>query len=168
VSSFKPGDVCVATVRGVPKVRVFHYEYDGVRGWCSDEQVEGETDHAEYVVTDIRPLVVLDFGQWFPEYVAKFPAWLRSKGADAPSGSLLSYLADQLEQQTKPPRIPEPGLWGVVGADWESPGITGIPRAEWMRVKGNLWHSCISPVAVKWDDLIDPTLVRPGIEDGAS
>ena len=59
--------------------------------------------------------------------------------------------------------LPEPGLWGVVEASWDSRQPAGIPRAEWVRTKGNEWRSCISNVAVRWDDLIDPTLIREGV-----
>lgn len=84
---------------------------------------------------------------------------LRSKGGTIAR----NWVADQIEAQIKPPRIPEPGLWGVVEADWKSPGITGIPRAEWVRVKGNRWRSAISAVEVPWSELVNPELIRPGV-----
>lgn len=74
-----------------------------------------------------------------------------------------------MSAQTKPPRIPEPGLWGVVEAGHEHldgrrskfvrVATTGI--AQWVERGAEAdWST--------WDRLIDPTLVRPGIEDGAS
>ena len=111
MSDYEPGTVAVATVRGVPDVRVMRREDH----WASVTHPYGVNVHSDDLVTDVRPLVVLDLGAWLPEYVAMFPEWLRSKEADAPSGSLLCYLANEIEAQTRPPRIPEPtGLGAVV------------------------------------------------------
>jgi hypothetical protein len=158
VISFKPGDVCVATVRGVPNVRVFHYEYDGVRGWCSDEQVEGETDHAEYVVTDIRPLVVLDLDAG--EVAGLVDVLNRSAdGMASVHPGLSGKVARQIEQQTKPPRIPEPGLWGVVSVE-RPDGLTDYYTCGpggWFSERGEHFN---------WESLPGtPALIRPGIED---
>jgi hypothetical protein len=166
MSTYEPGQVAVATVRGVPNVRVFHYEYDGVRGWCSDEQVEGETDHAEYVVTDIRPLVVLDFGTRTD--LTSLVRLLRDDNNSPLDRATSRSIADQIEQQTKPPRIPEPGLWGVV----EAPD-----GAQYVRIdtapENHSWQLLGEPSAVderyvRWSDIADPKPIRPGIEDGAS
>ena len=63
------------------------------------------------------------------------------------------------------PRIPEPGLWGVVEAI-DASDQSRMPRMflrdavddedpHWVVVGGN--------VRVEWDDLIDPVLVREGV-----
>jgi hypothetical protein len=75
--------------------------------------------------------------------------------------SVIRLLADQIERQTKPPRIPEPGLWGVVTAG-------DLTRDYWIHYRANgeeQWFSTDSGVTSTWDDLIDPTLVRSGIEE---
>lgn len=79
--------------------------------------------------------------------------------------SVIRSLAEQITRQTKPPRIPEPGLWGVVEA-----GDEGLKRRTWVRVPentaGNNWTSTDGWARV-WDELIDPVLVRDGIEDAS-
>lgn len=74
-------------------------------------------------------------------------------------------IAAQIEAQTKPPRIPEPGLWAVVqdsdGNYYVRDGIAG--NSLWVIVFGEAVGTRWS-----WDDLLGPVLVRPGIEDGAS
>ena len=77
----------------------------------------------------------------------------------------LHAIADQIEAQTKPPRIPEPGLWGVVEA--EAKGVNGntvTARKRWVRdeqgwieVAGNGWR------VSDFKYLVDPVLVREGV-----
>jgi len=69
-------------------------------------------------------------------------------------------LADQIEAQTKPPRIPEPSLYGVVSSEDDR----GLTTYFWHSHGG--WHGENGSL-VEWDDLVDPVLVRDGIE-GAS
>lgn len=59
MSEYEPGTVAVATVRGVPNVRVFRYSEVS---WVSSEPVKHTLVHHEVEghVTDVRPLVVLD------------------------------------------------------------------------------------------------------------
>lgn len=58
----KPGQVCVATVRGVEGVRVMRLN-DGLSSavWASVETFPHRL-HEDHAVTDVRPLVVLDLG----------------------------------------------------------------------------------------------------------
>ncbi|WP_330473787.1 hypothetical protein [Terrabacter sp. C0L_2] len=170
MSTYEPGTVAVATVRGVPNVRVFYRETHGEGDWAYSPDpargLEYSCDSVHLgVVTDIRPLVVLDLGPGSipAERAVKLLRTVTYPEAEFPR--LRNWLADQIEAQATPPRIPEPGLWGVVEASWDSKHPTTIPRAEWMRTKGNEWRSCISNVAARWDDLVDPVLVRPGVED---
>jgi hypothetical protein len=65
-------------------------------------------------------------------------------------------VADQIEAQTQPPRIPEPKVFGVVRAI----GRDGI-RREWVRTL-NGWSDGYS--VHPWSTLGDPILVRPGLE----
>jgi hypothetical protein len=74
-------------------------------------------------------------------------------------------IADQIEAQTRPPRIPEPGLWGVVEASVG--GWTDGP-SRFVNFGGS-WIAK-SPFGTKhasWSDLIDPTLIREGVESDA-
>jgi hypothetical protein len=79
---------------------------------------------------------------------------------------VLRFLADQIEEQTKPARIPEPG-WGkkVIAHTerdktrrqyvrfYEGDGIGAILH----------WYGRGQRGAVKWDDLIDPEPTPEGI-----
>jgi hypothetical protein len=71
-------------------------------------------------------------------------------------------IAEQIEEQTKP-RIPEPGLWGVVEA-WRS-DQTRADACTWVKRRGLKPWRCDCGKKADWSDLIDPTLVRPGIEE---
>lgn len=69
--------------------------------------------------------------------------------------------------QTKPPRIPEPGQWGVVKASFD-PTRNGEPHkaikdGAFVR-HGNVWRAVRDGYGCSWDDLIDPVLVREGVE----
>jgi hypothetical protein len=74
----------------------------------------------------------------------------------------LAPMADQIEAQTKPPRIPEPGLWSVVEA-----GAGRIPIRRWVHHEEGWWVADTGD-RLRWEDLEDPVLIRDGIEDGAS
>lgn len=160
---YEPGTVAVATVRGVPNVRVMRYVItSGERMWLSGHRVDGVVVHGDSYVTNVRPLVVLDLDD-----PAAFAADLRWSHEEWASRDFANWLADQIEAQSKPPRIPEPGLWGVVEAAYEGRRIQskwvrmldGGPDEQWTNDEGD-W--------VDWDDLINPVLIRPGIEGGAS
>ena len=75
-----------------------------------------------------------------------------------------SFLADQIEAQSKPPRIPEPGLWGVVEAVGQRDMYEARERLTWVRTDGDVWRNDSCGYGVAWGDLENPTLVRPGIE----
>jgi hypothetical protein len=151
MSTYEPGQVAVATVRGVPNVRIWRTPFSN---WVSERAILQETAHVDRVVTDIRPLVVLDI----PIDV------IPHKMARALRKYDFLWLADQIEQQTKPPRIPEPGLWGVVEASVKEHD----QRLRWVRLGDNYRPDDRDEYDRLWCDLIDPILVRPGIEDGAS
>ena len=180
MSTYEPGTVAVATVRGVPNVRVFrrHNPETGVRDWAYNPEPERGLPYscdsdASDVVTDVRPLVVLDLDT-VPTTLTdavgcNFPNWLRtaaktdrdqeSRRNDRPV--LLEWIADQIEAQTKPPRIPEPG-WGAIveaGVDAHDERLLWTPNDQ------GFW-SCKNPdeYARHWQQLVDPTLVRDGIE----
>lgn len=69
----------------------------------------------------------------------------------------------RVDAQTKPPRIPEPGPWGVVEAAWEPSGerFTFVRTAR----QGDAdWQVTEDGSLAFWSDLIDPVLVREGVE----
>jgi hypothetical protein len=138
----------VEGVNGAPAGRITFY---GI-AFPEREGGAGPTRWAQFMASQLRPLVMLDAPQVDLNVAAGL---LRNAG--------FSELARQIEAQTKPPRIPEPGLWGVVEATWSGNGETGIPRAEWVRVKGNRWASSISNIHAAWSDLIDPVEIRKGV-----
>ena len=75
----------------------------------------------------------------------------------------LRQLHDAIDRQLPKPRIPEPGLWGVVesGAD----GMGG-QRGHFIRTKScndAEWYCTKTRVYYRWSELIDPALVREGI-----
>jgi hypothetical protein len=117
-----------------------------LRWLTTDERLVDELNDGWYFafdVTDVRPLVVLDLS-----WADSVPVLI-----DQLRGAGYVYLADQIEAQTKPPRIPEPGLWGVVedgGEQWVR-GLEG-----WVRATSQGMH-------MNWYDLIDPVLVREGV-----
>ena len=91
-----------------------------------------------------------------PDYTANL---IRRFTRDYGGGAILNCIAAQIEAQTKPARIPEPGLWGVVEA---SRNTTNGKRNEYVRGRNGWYDDDCIPLA--WDYLIDPVLVRAGVE----
>jgi hypothetical protein len=157
MSAYEPGTVAVATVRGVKDVRVMRVAQGyGASPWRSGVEIAGYICHHDCDLTDVRPLVVLDL--MVPGSKNAIDHWLREaarllRGANQNTvARILSAHADQIEAQTKPSRIPEPGLWGVVNAR----------GGEYVNV-GAGWLAVSSGVVHTWDYLIDPVLVREGL-----
>ena len=122
--------------------------------------VRGQFRHLASDITDARPLIVLDLGD--PALgitIAALRIATKDRGLELHTLALQN-ITDQIEAQTKPARIPEPGLWGVVEAS-----VDAFPATIWVRRgPGSFcrWHSPEHGYAV-WDILIDPTLVREGM-----
>ena len=172
MSALSPG-LYRATVRGIPGESIVMVGDDPNAAFslAPDSAVR-----RCYVFTDARPLVTLDL-----ENPGEFVHILRGVGIEGDrnhraadgtwvhiiNGSIsakrLGIIADQIEAQTKPARIPEPGLWGVVEAvvqgDDEPDHFARIPKGgsvyHWVRISDGLNYH--------WDDLIDPTLIRDGL-----
>ena len=75
----------------------------------------------------------------------------------------LRQLHDAIDRQLPKPRIPEPSLYGVVesGAD----GMGGH-RGRFVHTEScndARWFCSKTRVNYRWDDLIDPVLIREGI-----
>jgi len=141
----KPG-LYKATVRGAAGVVVL--VDDMGRGWT--DRVQDNFCHMPSKITDARPLIVLDLDDRYTYKAAALMGHLRRGGYD--------YVADQIAEQTRPARIPEPGLWGVVsdanGNHWTNYGPNQHSSREWQSESGSRFG---------WDNLIDPTLIREGI-----
>ena len=120
-------------------------------------------------ITDAIPLVVLDLHDWSPSRPTTASEALRGSSLfRTGNGDYVSDILNQIERQIQPARIPEPGLWGVVEAS-----TTEHKRCVFIRDTGGDGASWITPYffprdstrrAVGWSDLIDPVLVREGVE----
>ena len=116
----------------------------------------------EIQIVDARPLIVLDLDEndarhlvsYLEITVERHPDQLGTVGR-----AVYTNVAAQIEAQTKPARIPEPGLWGVVRASL--PDDTTV--SSWVHIRGHRWytehHGCAA-----WDVLVYPTLERDGVE----
>jgi hypothetical protein len=129
MSTYEPGQPCIATVKGQQGIRVMRSARASTNGlvWASSVAVDGNWWFTEAEVTNVRPLVVLDLDDF--AWAAKV---LRNPGLGAMDTR--ARIADQIEQQTKPPRIPEPvGLGAVIedenGHQWVRMGSGPAP---WM------------------------------------
>ncbi len=166
VPPFEPGTVAVATVRGVEGVCVMRSRGTMGAAWMSDRSIRGTTLHFDSDVTDIRPLVVLDLGVGGAKELADYLS-----GVDMHlSVGDRAAIARQIRRQVKPPRIPEPGLWGVVEAghkhlDGERAEFVRIPPSNGAKPKARWFDSSWESDFSEWDDLIDPVLVREGVSE---
>ena len=165
MSDYKPGQVAVATVRGVPNVRVMR----SATGWWSEGYVKDFGYHGIGLVTDVRPLVVLDPSALRGKMTAapsaeELPHWFRqaanaNKHGDMTLGSqALRLIADQIEAQTRP-AIEEPGLWGVVATGYDDGSSVDYwthGPGGWFNERGDL---------VEWGSIKSPTLIRKGAND---
>ncbi|HET7406250.1 MAG TPA: hypothetical protein VFJ21_03825 [Mycobacteriales bacterium] len=146
---YKPGIVAVATVRGVPNVRVFRtetfFEHDR-HVWASSTLANSAAWHLESDVTDVRPLVVLDLD-------ASERAALRKRALE--SFDFRSSTVAAIEQQTKPPKPAEPtGLGAVVEDDGR----------KWVHFGNGCWIMSVPNAALKtrtWDDFSSDVEVQP-------
>lgn len=143
--SLEPG-LYKATVRGEPDMTVM-IDDDGFG--TTQSRRAGHHVHEAFHITDARLLIILDVPLGRPSsHWPRLADYLRRGGWD--------FSADQIEAQTKPPRIPEPGLWGVVDTQ-----ATTSQGQNWVRRPAG-WH-CPAHGFVRWDDLIDPVLIRDGV-----
>ena len=79
---------------------------------------------------------------------------------DALDAMAVEIEANPLRRPEPPARIPEPEKWGVVYARLVNASIW----ESWLRHPGEGWHPIRGGVATRWDDLIDPVLIREGVE----
>ena len=154
MSALEPG-LYRATVRGVPDTIVmiratgFGFTHDyiaGVGSFAPDE------------ITDARPLVVIEEPKNVQrEYWPRFVMLLRDNG--------WHLTADQIEAQTRPARIPEPGWDGKVlahtfGNDTRREFVRHGRRERAERFN---WSDGTGYGSNHWADLINPVLIREGL-----
>jgi hypothetical protein len=165
MTTYEPGTVAIATVQGVPNVKVVRVEGSLVNApWVTTEKLPGcGSWHYESDVTDVRPLVVLDLDD--PSLSGNYGARVANLIDHLRDGTAIAkHLADQIEAQTRPPRIPEPG-WGekVRSRAGDDP-----KTYKWLRytTNPNVQDQWVSEFCSPrpWSDLIDPVLVREGVE----
>ena len=80
----------------------------------------------------------------------------------------LNFLQAVIENQikartTKPARIPEPGLWGVVEAAVRGGGQIRFTFIKATNDLSNQWVDIEDGSGFDWADLIDPVLIREGL-----
>lgn len=126
MSTYEPGTVAVATVRGLPNVRVMRVAHTG---WVSSPETKGPFVHLESEVTDVRPLVVLDLND-------EERALLRRVVTTDYTFRLGTLQA--VKAQTKPAKPPEPQGLGAVVED-----AAGNQWVRAARKSGNSWHKPI-------------------------
>ena len=157
MSALEPGRFYKATVEGVPDVVIMITDdYD--RGFTARQVPDvpnGTYGHAPEDITDAYPLIVLDL-----EDPADYAATLRQIGLHT-EGIRLRNIANQIEAQTKPTRIEEPGLWGVVEAS-STYLHERLPYIHTEKYGPWAWTTQ-GRGSVTWADIIDPTLIREGL-----
>jgi hypothetical protein len=152
---WKPGDVAVITSdsRHAGKRAMFCDDGGDRQAWAV-ECTDGLTMH--YGARELRPLVVIDpedredvervrDALWRGGHLDDWQAALRSLANPTPS------------------RIGEPGTWGVV----EASCVHSDERREWMRHRDDNWYVVGTDTKNNpddWDSLIDPVLVREGVD----
>lgn len=182
VHDFKPGQVCRATHKGRSVTAVFAPEDDsGLHDYfyVFPDAENGGTWASTKSLRDIEPLTVIYLGRKpmreelgaVRSEAQRFVDMLTEAADnffDQDAAYLANAVAGQIAEQIKPPRIAEPGLYGVVEAGHRHLKKLGDGRgtfvrfalegrAQWVETRGEAdW--CI------WEDLIDPVEKRPGIE----
>ena len=121
--------------------------------------------------TSVHPLVVLDPDDLAQaESLAKALVEAMYAAGDrysAANGVHAGTVSTALRALVKP-RIPEPGLWAVVEASTcDDPDRRKFGRVPSDGDDADQWTESYDEVWRAWSDLVDPTLVRPGIEDAS-
>jgi hypothetical protein len=118
--------------------------------------------HPPDQITDARPLIILDIEDTVD--AAKGLRAVANAARHVCEWDVVDIIADQIEAQTRPPRIPEPGLWGVV----EAGGGFDDTRTHWIHIPARpdeLHWASLPGQVFEWNRLIDPVLIRDGISE---
>lgn len=154
---WQPGDVAIVKVDG--KWRT------GMRcGWAGRNLWwrTGAANASDREIEDIRPVAVID-----PEdeaQVGRLMDLIRSVNpAKVMSDDELRTVFQEALREfadPTPPRMDEPGTWGVVEAS-----AKGNPRRRyWTKTPNAAWWSVNGTSTATWNELIDPAPVRDGVE----
>lgn len=162
MTEYEPETVAVATVRGVPNVRVMrvHHPDLSLGVWVSAPAIHGiHRFHPDKYVTNIRPLIVLD-----PEVCGGGPYFLGNIITELRGAASVARhkLADMIEQQTKPPKPAEPTGLGAVVEDAEG--------RKWVRdVNDRWWCAYREPNTTRrhfgdWSDVPAVRVLSEGVQ----
>jgi len=166
VSALEPG-LYRATVRGVADTIVMLTDAQTDDPWVSMLAHRASAVrwrwHEHMHITDARPLIVLDVVSSQVDYLRHaLKRWIEWSSLTDEKRTLDGLLS-QIEAQTKPARIPEPGLWGVV----EASSVTYSGRRNYVRTEprphSSDWQG--SHGRCPWANLIDPVLIREGVTE---
>jgi len=156
--NWAPGTVAVATVQGVPNVRVFKLSEDEWAHVVSLGAGIFPEISGDPLVTDVRPLVVLD-PEDRDQMVALHETLSGAVGLTWHGWPelLRAVLTRYAEAQTKPPKPPEPrGRFAVVRDQNDS---------LWVRLNQTHWYSEVSPNNNQTYGEIDAVeVVREGLD----
>ena len=149
----KPG-VYKAMVRGIPGESIV-IAGKGEMGRANAYALNPDGNvRACYTVDGARPLILLDLtGVTSSEGAVEH---LR-RCSTADGYCLTNIIADQIEEQIKPPRMSEPGIWAVVLAstnNHDPMDYVHYPEG-WAPVRHRRPYL--------WDELIDPLIIRHGL-----
>jgi hypothetical protein len=158
MNAYEPGTVAVATVKGVKGVRVVRGEGLFADKWYANRPVAGsDTSFYDAVVTDVRPLVVLDIEQAYGCWAEKRdPALIVARLRNTRSVAALA-IADQIEEQTRPSKPEEPTGLGAVVEDEDGSVLVRLGDSDhpWQVVEGgSRWH---------WDAIDVARVVSEGV-----
>ncbi len=162
------GDIATAVVNGKRMIvqRTTAKQVDHAGGetvWATPEPVAGSRrEVTSSWLVDARPLLVLDLADHTltDRLADAFCAarWDHRPGSDECDPLTRDAMRAGVELVLRPP-LAEPGLLGVVDASIDPGGL----RFRWCQLEKGIWSS--RPYTSKWAGLIDPVVVRPGIED---
>jgi hypothetical protein len=117
---------------------------------------------------------VVDFGsedglRHAAEFLKEVRGWITRREVQNINGGTwdIDKILDAINEALPPPRIPEPGLWGVVEAHPRATSNRPVRFVCDSMTADEQWVALADGSVWDWDDLIDPTLVRPGIEEGS-
>lgn len=122
MTTYEPGMVAVATVRGVPNVRVMRSTACWLHPAMNGHIATGDT-----LVTDVRPLVVLDLA--FAPYGPEVTIHTLKEGCKERGSLTAQWVAKEIEAQIRPLKPAEPTGLGAVVED--------VHGGRWVRCARN-------------------------------
>jgi hypothetical protein len=158
---YAPGTVAWVDLDGVGSFKAMRVASIGGVVWAHSADENGLMLSDENRVSNVRPLVVLDPDNYEAvREVVQQSQYLRPGEIVTP---LTEAIQRGLRSLVKPPRIPEPFTIGAVVRAAQVGEVEGSERA-WTKFRKNGWIDALDHIR-EWDDLVDPVLVRDGIEE---